>query len=101
MVCLLATTWTVSLRGTADGKPGTHDGASGTTRHSKPSTRDGKPGTRDGASGITSYGKPGTGDGEPEAWHLRSGCAWTAGPCMVSSENGDPQLWGPWVPIFT
>ena len=50
---LLVTTWTVSLVYTGDGKPGTRDGASGTTGYGKPSTRDGKPGTRDGASGTT------------------------------------------------
>ena len=41
--------------GTGGGKPGTRDGASGTTGYGKPSTRDGKPGTRDGVSGTTGY----------------------------------------------
>ena len=54
------------MAGTGDGKPGTHNGASGTTGYVKPSTRDGKPGTNDGVSGTTRYDKPGTGDGEPE-----------------------------------
>ena len=46
----------------------------------EPGTGGGKPGTRDGASGTTGYGKPSTRDGKPQWVHASgtTGCVWQA-----------------------